>query len=101
MPKMRAKMELIEVRKDSDTQETLSFRAVAKSTSYPADGSDEDNTYAKFSPAGSVSLTVANPALLGGFEAKERYYIDFTPVGAPVPDFEGSPRTSKMSGAVA
>lgn len=32
---------------------------------YPADGSDEDQLFAKFSPAGALSLPVANPALLG------------------------------------
>lgn len=36
--------------------------AVAKSTPYPEDGSDEDNTYAKFSPQGDLTLTIANPA---------------------------------------
>lgn len=56
MPAMRAKMKI----------------------AYPSDGSDEDNTYAKFSPSGSLSLTVANPALVGKFAEGEKYYLDFT-----------------------
>ena len=61
-------------------QETLSFTAVAKSTPYPEDGSDEDNTFAKFSPSADCRITVANPALFGQFEVGKKYYVDFTPV---------------------
>ena len=45
--------------------EVLKFRAVAKNGSYPSDGSDEDNTYARFSPTASVEITIANPELIG------------------------------------
>ena len=58
--------------------ETLHFHAVAASR-YPEDGSDENNTFARFSPSASMSLTVANPALLGKLKAGEEYYVDFTP----------------------
>jgi hypothetical protein len=81
---MRAKMVLQDVKKypteGETTQETLSFSAVAKSEAYPDDGSDEDNTYAKFTPNASLSITVNNPALLGQFAVGEKYYVDFTPV---------------------
>jgi hypothetical protein len=40
---------------------------VSRSTPYPDDGSDEDNTFAKFSPSVDLSITIANPALLGQF----------------------------------
>ncbi|WP_292463494.1 hypothetical protein [Mesorhizobium sp.] len=56
----------------------ITLNAVA-ARSYPADGSDEDNTYAKFSPAGELSLTIANPALVGKIEPEQKFYIDFTP----------------------
>lgn len=47
---------------------------------YGADGADEDNTYAKFSPSGEFQLQVTNPNLLGQFKPGEKYYVDFTPV---------------------
>jgi hypothetical protein len=59
-------------------QETLYFRAVSRSDRYPEDGSDENNTYARFSPMGELQLTVANPNLLGKFAHGEEYYLDFT-----------------------
>ena len=78
---MRAKMKIARIEKHSETHETLHFHAVAASQ-YPSDGSDENNTYAKFSPSGRLELTVANPALIGQFAEGEEYYLDFTKASA-------------------
>jgi len=77
MTKMRAKMQINRIELIGSA-EVLHMAAVAKSTGYPADGGDEDNTFAKFSPQGTLSLTVANPALHGKFAVGEKYYLDFT-----------------------
>lgn len=61
------------------TGETLSMSPVCKSGGYPADGTDEDNTYARWSPSGSLTLFVANPNLWGGYKVGEKMYLDFTP----------------------
>jgi hypothetical protein len=74
---MRAKLKLNRV-SAVEGSEVLEFSAVCKSGSYPADGSDEDNTFAKFSPSADLKLTVANPALLGRFKPGQKYYLDFT-----------------------
>lgn len=76
--KMRAKLCVSHVEKH-ETCEVLHFHAVGPKGSYPADGSDEDNTYAKFSPSAVFTITVANPALLGKYTPGEKYYVDFTP----------------------
>lgn len=87
---MRAKLEVCGVKEhffdgnicpDNDGQksmETLEMRAVA-ANSYTEDGSDEDNTYAKFSPSAHFTIDIMNPALFGKFEAGQKYYVDFTP----------------------
>lgn len=77
MTTMRAKMQIASIT-NHGTCETLRFHAVA-AKSYPADGSDEDNTFAKFSPSASLEIQIANPALLGRFAPGEKYYVDFTP----------------------
>lgn len=77
---MRAKMKVGHVFSLGDTHENLTFFCVSKSGAYPEDGSDEDNTFAKFSPSGKLELTVANPALLGKFPVGSTFYVDFTPV---------------------
>lgn len=53
---------------------------VAKNGAYPEDGSDEDNTFAKFSPSGVLDMQIANPDLLGKFKVGDTFYVDFTPV---------------------
>jgi len=78
MTAMRAKMKINHIERRYEGQETLYFNPVSRSDRYPDDGSDENNTYAKFSPSGMLSLTVANPALLGKFNEGESYYLDFT-----------------------
>lgn len=76
---MRAKMKITSVTRHSESYETLTFAAVSKSTPYPEDGADEDNTYAKFSPSAELKISIANPALIGRFDPGETYYVDFTP----------------------
>ncbi len=74
---MRAKMQVNKVERFPG-QDRITAVAVSRSTPYPEDGSDEDNTYAKFSPAGELSLTIANPALVGNIEPGKKFYLDFT-----------------------
>lgn len=84
MTTMRAKLQVGSVfphrNADGDTQsETMYFHGVAKSGAYPADGSDEDNTFAKWSPSVNLQIQITNPALFGKFEPGQKFYVDFTP----------------------
>lgn len=85
MPLMRAKLKVGSVSifrdgQDNTTAEQVTFHGVAKSTAYPADGSDEDNTFAKFSPSVNLTITIANPALFGKLVVGNAFYVDFTEV---------------------
>jgi hypothetical protein len=75
---MRAKMQVGKVERFPG-MDRITCNAVARSGGYPADGSDEDNTFAKFSPSGELTLSIANPALLGKIEPGQKFYLDFTP----------------------
>ena len=77
MTVMRAKFVLQSVTA-TEHAETLLFNAVCKPNGYPADGLDEDNTYAKFSPSAKLEMTVTNPALWGKLRPGAKYYVDFT-----------------------
>lgn len=90
-PVMRAKMRVSHVAK-SESVEVLSLIAVAASQ-YPADGSDENNTYAKWTPSASMNMSIVNPALHGQFVAGDEFYVDFIRV-APSAAFGGSASTS-------
>jgi hypothetical protein len=82
---MRAKLQVSSVfaHRYPDTgetaSETLHFHGVAKPTGYPPDGSDEDNTFAKWSPSVNLQIQITNPALFGQFEPGQRFYVDFSP----------------------
>lgn len=82
---MRAKFKVVTVTVMQGC-EILKMSAVSKDTAYGADGSDEDNTYAKYSPQGNFEVTIMNPSLLGIFKPGDRYYMDFTLApAAPAP----------------
>jgi hypothetical protein len=78
---MRAKMRVTSAT-DSTGSTTLFLNAVCKSGGYPPDGTDEDNTFATWTPSASLQMTITNPALLGKFKAGDTFYVDFTPVPA-------------------
>lgn len=63
------------------TGETLAMSPVCKSGPYPEDGTDEDNTFARWSPSGSLTLFVANPNLWGKYPVGTKHYLDFTQAG--------------------
>lgn len=77
---MRAKVYVSGIEKYSKDSETVVFSAISKNGAYPSDGSDEDNTYAKFSPMAHFKINIANPELIGQFQLGEKMYVDFTPV---------------------
>ena len=78
---MRAKMRCHSVEPCGDG-EILRFGCVAKSSAYPEDGSDEDNSFARWSPDGDTRINVQNPALKGKIAVGDTFYVDFTKVEA-------------------
>lgn len=81
--KMRAKVRVgcILPFQNSDgviSSERLMLHGVAANR-YPADGSDENNTFARFSPSVSIDMQITNPALIGAFDVGETFYVDFIP----------------------
>lgn len=81
LAKMRAKLRISGIfPTQAGDMEVMRFHGVAKSDGpYPADGSDENNTYAKFSPSVDLQLLLANPNLVGTFEVGDVFYVDFIP----------------------
>lgn len=64
---------------DPVNQINLTFAAVGKSTSCPADGSDEDDPYSKYTPSAALQMTIQNPALLDKFKEGQKFYVNFSP----------------------
>lgn len=86
MAKMRAKVRVYGVKRsvtggpNGGPSDQLHFIGVAKSSAYPADGTDEDNSFALWTPCADLHMTVSNPALVGAFKEGDTFYVDFIPV---------------------
>lgn len=74
---MRAKLKIESIQRTEHGEE-LKLRAVGRSDDYPEDGSDENNTYAKWTPTADLTIQVNNPDLFGKFDPGDCYYLDFT-----------------------
>lgn len=81
MTTMRAKMQLIEVTQMSGC-ERIKLVPVA-SRDFGPQGESEDNTYARYTPCGELTLTISNPDLRGVFKPGQRFYLDFKEVAEP------------------
>lgn len=76
---MRAKMRIADI-ESSNEQQHIKLEAVGRSDAYPEDGSDENNTFSKFTPTANLNMTVTNPALAGKFNKGQEFYVDFREV---------------------
>ena len=73
---MRAKMKVTSVER-CEGFENLTLSAVNSKPTGP-NGESEDNTYARYTPSGTLKLTITNPVLIGTFNPGDTYYLDFT-----------------------
>jgi hypothetical protein len=53
---------------------------VTLGTHYDSELAKEDEAFSKYTPWGSMSFGVTNPALEGFFEPGKQYYVDIRPV---------------------
>lgn len=74
---MRAKM-LVSSVEVTTYGETIKAAPVCGDKPFGENGESEDNTFARFTPSGSLSLTVNNPDLLGKIKPGQKLYVDFT-----------------------
>lgn len=81
-PLMRAKFQIISIDDHGAAGQQIHLAAVGGSKvqadGYPADGSDEDNTYARLTPSGALQLSILNPNLMDKFKKGQKFYLDFT-----------------------
>lgn len=41
--------------------------------------SEDNKNWSKWTPSGSLSMTITNPDAWGAFEVNKEYFVDFTP----------------------
>lgn len=75
---MRAKMQVQSVKGYGTGSEQIEMMAVTGKDPFGPAGESEDNTYARYTPSGSLFLTINNPSLLGKIQQGQKFYLDFT-----------------------
>ena len=80
---MRAKFRIetigqFNVKDGKSSWETLELFAVGQDKPYGPNGESEDNTFARYTPNGHLTLTINNPELFGKFKQGQKFYLDFT-----------------------
>lgn len=66
---IKAKFKCTEVRTPTETSEQVKFGVVTT-------GSKENETFSKFTPSGSLDLTITNEELLGHFKVDKEYFVN-------------------------
>lgn len=79
MTAMRAKVRVTQVT-PYGASEKVDYMPVCGPDAFGPNGESEDNTYARYTPSGFLTLTITNPALIGTITVGDRFYVDFTPV---------------------
>lgn len=74
---MRAKFKISKVSELEGGNQELMMHAVG-AKSYGPEGESEDNTFSRYTPAGTLTIWVNNPELAGKFAPGQSYYLDFT-----------------------
>ena len=68
---MRAKYKVDSVTVTDQNMELIKFSAVT-------DGTKKDNTFHKWTPYGTMDITITNQDLFGKIKPGQKYYLDFT-----------------------
>lgn len=84
--RMRAKF-LVEKVDKYESGQSLQMRPVC-ADQYGANGENEDNDFARWTPGGSLQMTITNPDLFDQFNVGDKYYLDFTKVEEVAPKAE-------------
>lgn len=79
----RAKMQVQTVIPHDPAQnrhyEEVKLSCVCGNQPFGPNGESEDNSFARWTPTGSMQMTVTNPALFGAFKPGQKFYVDLTP----------------------
>jgi hypothetical protein len=64
--------------KQETTSEQIKMMAVT-SKPFDKDGNSEDNSFARWTPSGELTMTISNTNLFGQLKTEQPFYLHFTP----------------------
>ena len=80
MGMMRAKFRVLGVESFGEPKsfETVTMQPVTGRDPFGPNGESDDNTFSRWTPSGSLTLTITNPDLFDKFRLGQKFYSDFT-----------------------
>lgn len=76
---LRAKFRVTSVTRSIDADGNASQEVVKLSAVYSSDPESENAKWSKWTPSGSLEMTINNPNAFGTLSNGHEFYIDFTP----------------------
>ena len=73
---MVAKFKVTKVESHSGNK-TIKMMAISEKP-FDADGNSDDNSFARWTPSGELTMTIQNPALFGAFQEGKKFYLNFS-----------------------
>lgn len=70
---VRAKFQMNSLTTYSGTYKTVTFTAVSDTTT------EENKRFTKYTPSGTLTMSIDNPLAVEQFELGKYYYVDFNP----------------------
>ena len=77
MSKMIAKFKVTSIERFNETSQNVTM--VAVSENFDSDGNSDDNSFAKWTPSGHLTISITNPGLIDSLKEGQKYYLNFTP----------------------
>ena len=74
---MRAKFLVTKVEQVNPTTQRVAMMAVSDAP-FSAEGASDDNSFARWTPSGELTMTITNPNLVGALPEGKKFYLDFT-----------------------
>jgi hypothetical protein len=75
---MKAKMQVSQVTDFGGNNQQVKMAPVCGRQPFGLNGESEDNTFARYTPSGELTLTITNPDLLGKLKPGQVFYLEFT-----------------------
>lgn len=76
MSKMIAKFRVTNIERPYEGCERLTLSAVTDKP-FDGEGNSEDNSFARYTPAGELKMDITNPNLRGTFQQGQKFYLEF------------------------
>ena len=90
---MRAKFKVMSVEVINATSQKVTMMAVTEAP-FDEEGKSDDNSFARWTPTGTITMMISNPDLMGKIKVGQKFYTDFNEAPEAAPAAEAAPEAA-------